>query len=89
MSDKSNSYKSIFKATSIFGGVQIFNIIIAIIRSKAVAVLLGPTGVGLSGLFQNATGLIGYIASFGLSNSGTKAIAEKEDKKEIVGVFLH
>jgi len=88
MSDKSNSYKSIFKATSIFGGVQIFNIIIAIIRSKAVAVLLGPTGVGLSGLFQNATGLIGYIASFGLSNSGTKAIAEKEDKKEIVGVFF-
>jgi O-antigen/teichoic acid export membrane protein len=88
MSDKSNSYKRIFKATSIFGGVQIFNIIIAIIRSKAVAVLLGPTGVGLSGLFQNATGLIGYIASFGLSNSGTKAIAEKEDKKEIVGVFF-
>jgi len=29
-----NSYKQIVKATSLFGGVKVFNIIIAIIRSK-------------------------------------------------------
>jgi len=33
------SYKQIVKATSLFGGVKVFNIIIAIIRSKFIAVL--------------------------------------------------
>lgn len=35
-----NSYKQSLKATSLFGGVQIFNILIQIIRSKFAAVLL-------------------------------------------------
>jgi len=45
MSEQPNSYKQIVKATSLFGGVQVFNIIISIIRSKFIAVLLGPTGM--------------------------------------------
>ncbi len=36
VSDK-NSYKQIIKATSLFGGVQFFNILISIIKSKVVA----------------------------------------------------
>ena len=42
-----NSYKQSLKATSLFGGVQIFNILIQIIRSKFAAVLLGPEGMGV------------------------------------------
>jgi len=40
-----NSYKKIVKATSLFGGVQVFNIIIAKIYSKFIAVLSEPTKV--------------------------------------------
>ena len=42
-----NSYKQSLKATSSFGGVQIFSYTIQIIRSKFAAVLLGPKGWGL------------------------------------------
>lgn len=63
------------KATSIFGGLQVFQIIIAIIRTKFVAVLLGPTGMGISGLLTSATELIAGFTNFGLGISAVKNVA--------------
>lgn len=70
------------KATSIFGGVQIFNIIIAIIRSKFVAVLLGPAGMGVVGLLNSSTGLISALTNFGLSTSSVKNVAVANATKD-------
>lgn len=75
MSEQQSSYRQIMKATSIFGGVQIFNIFISIIRSKFVAVLLGPTGIGIMGLLISSIGLIGSLTNFGLGTSAIKDIA--------------
>ena len=69
------SYRQIMKATSIFGGVQVFNIIIQIIRSKFVAVFLGPTGMGILGLLTATIGIIGGLTNFGLGTSAVKDIA--------------
>lgn len=76
--DKSqtSSYRSIFKATSLFGGVQFYQILITIIRSKFIAVLLGPAGVGLQGLYTSATHLIQGLSSFGLSQSAVRNVSE-------------
>jgi O-antigen/teichoic acid export membrane protein len=63
------------KATSLFGGVQIFNILISVIRSKFVAVLLGPAGMGIMGLLNSTIGFIGYLTNFGLGTSAIKDIA--------------
>lgn len=70
-----NSYKQIIKATSIFGGVQVFNILIAIIRSKVIAILLGPAGMGIIGLLSSTTSLISSVSNFGLGISAVKDIA--------------
>ena len=75
MSEEQSSYRQIMKATSIFGGVQVYNIIISVIRSKFIAVLLGPTGMGISGLLTSTTGLIGNITNLGLSTSAVKNVA--------------
>jgi O-antigen/teichoic acid export membrane protein len=75
MSDEQSSYRQIMKATSIFGGVQIYNILISIIRSKFIAILLGPAGMGISGLLTSTTGLIGNITNLGLSTSAVKNVA--------------
>ncbi|MEG2281843.1 MAG: O-antigen translocase, partial [Rikenellaceae bacterium] len=61
-SDK-KAYRDIVKATSVFGGVQVFNILIGIVRSKIIAILLGPEGMGISGLLQSATSLITGLTS--------------------------
>ncbi|MDY0198706.1 MAG: O-antigen translocase [Tenuifilaceae bacterium] len=63
------------KATSIFGGVQVFKIIIGIIQTKFIAVLLGPLGMGISGLLTSTTGFIAALTNFGLSTSGVKDVS--------------
>lgn len=93
MSDQQSSYRQIMKATSIFGGVQVFTILIQIIRSKAIAVLLGPAGMGIMGLFSSTTTLISSMTNFGLSTSAVRDISAKhtagdQDKvAEILSVF--
>jgi O-antigen/teichoic acid export membrane protein len=75
MSSEQSSYRQIMKATSIFGGVQVYNIIISIVRSKFIAILLGPAGMGIAGLLTSTTGFIGTLANLGLSTSAVKNIA--------------
>lgn len=73
---ESDSYKKIFKATTLFGGVQAYQIIIQIIRSKFVAVLLGTTGMGIQGLYFSTLNLINSITSLGLSQSAVRDVSE-------------
>jgi O-antigen/teichoic acid export membrane protein len=75
MTSQQSSYRQIFKATSLFGGVQVFNIIIAIIRSKFIAVLLGPEGIGINSLLNSTTGFIAGLTNFGLGTSAVKNVA--------------
>tara|TARA_R110001583_G_scaffold107620_1_gene256227 strand:- start:11347 stop:12822 length:1476 start_codon:yes stop_codon:yes gene_type:complete len=74
MEDK-KSYREIIKATSLFGGVQVFNIIISIIRSKIIAILLGPGGMGIAGLFSSTLNLMSTLTNFGLKTSAVRDIA--------------
>lgn len=75
MSTEKKSYQQIMKATSLFGGVQVFNILISIVRSKIVAVLLGPTGMGIVGLLQTTIALIDSLTNFGLGRVAVKDVA--------------
>lgn len=71
----SDSYKTILRASSIIGGASAINILVGLVRTKIVAVLLGPAGVGLLGLYLNLMQTAGGLAGLGLSNSGTRQIA--------------
>ena len=74
--NKTSSYRSIFKATSLFGGVQAYQILIGVIKSKFVAILLGPAGMGIQGLYQSAIQLIQSFSSLGLSQSAVRDVSE-------------
>lgn len=50
--------------------------LIGLIRTKAVAVLLGPSGMGLVGLYVSAAGFMGTISLLGINQSGVRAVAE-------------
>lgn len=71
-----NSYGQILKSTTIVGGSQVINILLGIIRTKFMAVLLGPTGIGLMGLYGAVTSTIGAMAGMGIGTSGVRQIAE-------------
>ena len=75
-SEQISSYRTIIKATSLFGGVQVYQILIQIIKSKFIAILLGPAGVGVLGLYQSAIDMIKQLTSFGLSQSAVRDVSE-------------
>jgi O-antigen/teichoic acid export membrane protein len=72
---RDQSYSQIFKSTSLFGGVQVFTIIISIIKSKLIAILLGPMGIGIAGLLNSTLSLITSFTNFSLERSAVKNIA--------------
>ncbi len=53
-----------------------FTILIKIVSSKVAAVLLGPAGMGIYGLFSQAQNLIKKGTSFGLSSSAVRNISD-------------
>ncbi len=50
MSKKSSSYRQVLKTSSIIGGSSAINILIGLVRTKALALLLGSVGVGLAAI---------------------------------------
>ena len=75
-SEQKESYGQILKSTTLVGGSQVINIVFGIIRTKVMAVLLGPSGIGLMGLYTAVTGAIGAITRMGIGSSGVRQIAE-------------
>jgi antigen flippase len=54
------------------------NYLISMVRTKAVAIFLGPSGVGLVGLYITAVGFVAAIAGLGVNSSAVREIAEAD-----------
>lgn len=90
MNKDRSAYRQVFKATSLFGGVQVFQILIAVIRSKVIAVLLGAYGMGISGLLHTALNFISELTGAGLDRSAVKDVSAafgKKDEEKIARVL--
>ena len=70
-----HSYGQILKSSVLIGGSSVMNIAISIVRTKAMAVLLGPAGFGLMGLYGSIADLALSIAGMGINSSGVRQIA--------------
>lgn len=80
------AYRVAFRAAGIMGGASALQMAIRLVRAKAFAVLLGPAGTGLIGLYQQVTGLVTQASNFGITQSGVRQIAEatgKDDRLQI------
>ena len=76
MGDKAkNSYGTILKSSSLVGGSQAVAMLIGMIRTKFVAVLLGPTGLGLSGTYMAMQHFAIVLAGLGINQSGVRDIS--------------
>jgi antigen flippase len=80
------TYGEILKASALFGGSAALSIVIGIVRTKVFAILLGPAGFGLFGVFGSISNLMQAIAGMGINSSGVRQIAyalSGEDAKEV------
>lgn len=70
------SYRQILKSTSITGGSSLIIIGFRILRTKVLAVILGPAGVGLMGMYDSLASLATTATGLGIGSSGVRQIAE-------------
>jgi len=80
---KGNSYKQILKSTALIGGSEIIIILLKIIKTKFVAILLGPIGIGISGLFDSSLGLVGTVTKLGIGFSSIRDISKASESNDI------
>lgn len=64
------------------GGAQIIVLAAAFVRAKAIALILGASGVGLIGIFNAFTGNVASFAGWGLGTSGVRLIAGAPDDQK-------
>lgn len=76
------TYQKSLKGIFLFGGVQIYKILLSIIRAKCTAVFLGPSGYGIYGLISSTLATIEMVTGFGLGTSSVKNIAQAEENPE-------
>ena len=73
--ENKNTYNHILKYTSIFGGVQVLNVLIGIARNKILAVMLGTEGMGLMALLNSTVNFISQATNLGLPISAVRSLA--------------
>ena len=81
-----SSYRQILRSSWIIGGASVANILIGLARAKIAAVLLGPAGIGLIGLFTNLVATASVVAGLGFGSVGTRQIAEASGRQDTNGV---
>lgn len=77
-----NISRMAMKAMGLFGGVQVMGIICSIIRTKLVALWIGPVGIGLFGLFNNALEMIATGTNLGIRSSSVRDISQALEKRD-------
>src|SRR5262249_29796702 len=70
------SYGQILKSSAMIGGSQALGVAIGVVRTKIMALLLGPSGIGLVGLYGSIIDVAVTTVSLGVNSSGVRQIAE-------------
>ena len=86
------SLKHVLKYTSIFGSVQVLQLLISVVRGKFTAVLIGTGGMGLSDLYHRAAELVSNASNLGIAFSAVRRLAmlheagKRDEAAHYVGV---
>ena len=60
------SYREFLSPTSLIGGASVLNIVIGLVRSKLLALIIGPVGIGTIGLLSAIMTTVALIAEAGV-----------------------
>jgi len=73
----------VLKTMSLFGSVQMVHIICSVVRTKLVAIFIGPAGVGLFGIFNSAIDMTANLTQLGIGSSAVRDIAGSGDENHV------
>src|ERR1022692_1050743 len=69
------SYQGILKSAALLGSARVMTLVIGLARVKALAVLIGPVGVGLIGTYDVLVQMAIYVFGMGVQASGVRQVA--------------
>ncbi len=81
-----SSHAQILKSSALIGASSMGGFAIGIVRTKAMATLLGPAGMGLIGIYMSLVDLAVSIAGLGVKSSGVRGIAEAVGSNDIARI---
>lgn len=81
------SYGQILRSSAWMGGSSLVALLASLLRTKAIAVLLGPAGVGLASLFTAVGDLARSVSQMGLGSSGVRQMAEAASRGDTTGAL--
>lgn len=70
-----SAYRHILRSTGLLGAVQVLQAGLAVVRSKAAALLIGAAGVGLADLAGRTADTLSGATNLGLGTSGVQRLA--------------
>lgn len=80
--EHNRGYRDSFKASAVLGGSQGVTYIFSLLRTKALAYLLGPAGIGLVGLYTSIAATVGTVSGLGIGESGIREIAAAHGNRD-------
>lgn len=79
---EASTYRRILRSSALMGGSQATNQVLGLIRIKLVAILLGPAGVGIVGLYTSAMAMLASVTDLGLQRSAVRSIAHANGSED-------
>ena len=79
---KKQSYERIIKSSGMIGGSQAISMLIGLMRTKVVALLVGPSGIGLMSAYQSIVGLFSCVFGLGLKVSAVRELAINMESRD-------
>lgn len=80
MKESRTSYRLITGSLTLFGGVQVFSLLVSLLRTKVVSVLVGVEGMGVLGLLASVFNLLAAFFGLGLETSSVRYISQQQGK---------
>lgn len=84
--DEPEAYDHVIKYTGLFGGIQGMNLLASLVKNKLVAVILGPSGLGLISLYNTAVTLLNNSTNLGIPFSAVRHISELYEQGDHEGL---
>ncbi|MGI3212809.1 oligosaccharide flippase family protein [Roseovarius tibetensis] len=76
--------RGLLKSVAVIGSAKFLSILIRIVKAKLVAVMLGPSGTGLLGVFSSLQMLVAQMAGLGLPQSAVRQLASSQGDQDLL-----
>lgn len=65
------------RVISVLGGASVLSVVFGVVKMKAAALVLGPVGIGIIALLQNAVGVATTLGDAGMRQSGARQLSRE------------